>query len=201
MIYTPGNMVTGFDIWSHDPALRRHWKGRFAAFLADAAITFIPTSVVLFLMGVEDPVLIGLACSVIFYLASSVPETLSGASVGKRLMGFRVHPVSGESLAGKACMRNIPRFFWFALPPIDFALGMATRGDPREKMFDRLAGTRVVHTGETERHENALKAIAAEADDEKEKNRDAAETCHECGGKLMRLPNEKLQCEKCGVIQ
>lgn len=196
-------MVSGFDIWGHDPALRRHWKGRFAAFLIDAAISFIPVTLVLYLMGIDGIPEVGIACTAAFYLVSSVPESLTGASVGKRTMGFRVRPVKGESLSGRACVRNIPRFFWFVLPPINFALGMATRGDPRDTVFDRLAGTRVVHAGETERHEGALKAMQEEkpAMEEKDIPRDGSDHCQECGGSVIRLPDGKLQCEKCGVIQ
>ena len=188
-------MVTGFDIWGHDPALRRHWRGRFAALVIDAAIAFLPISVILFLLGIDDILWVGLLNSLVFYLVSSVPETLAGASIGKRAMGFKVHPITGESLGGKVCLRNIPRFFWFVLLPLDFAFGMATVGDPRDKLFDRLAGTRVVHSDETERFDAALRAAA---ENQKEQ---VGDTCQECGGKLMRLPDRKLQCEKCGVIQ
>jgi uncharacterized RDD family membrane protein YckC len=192
-------MVTGFDIWGHDPALRRHWRGRIAAFLVDAAIAFVPTSIVLYLLGIDDIALIGLLNTVVFYLVSSVPESLTGATLGKRIFGFKVHPTKGESLSGRVCVRNITRAFWFVLPPIDFVLGMATRGDPRERMMDRVAGTRVVHAGETERHENAIRAATEEA--ERELRSGTEDACQKCGGKLLRLPDEKLQCEKCGVIQ
>ncbi|MFO7618737.1 MAG: RDD family protein [Thermoplasmata archaeon] len=191
-------MVTGFDIWGHDPSLRRHWRVRFAAFIIDAVIAFVPTSLILYFLNIEEIILVGLVNSVVFYLLSSVPESLTGASAGKRVMGLRVYPTTGDSLAGKACLRNIPRFFWFALPPLDFAAGMATRGDPRQKMFDRLAGTKVVHFSETERYENALKTVS---EGEKKENDDSKDACQECGGKLMLLPDEKLQCEKCGLIQ
>ncbi len=190
-------MVTGFDIWGHDPALRRHWKGRFAAFLTDAVIAFVPTSLILFFLGIGNVFEVGLVNSVVFYLVSSVPESLTGASIGKRMFGFRVHPVKGESLAGRACLRNIPRFFWFVLPPFDFVLGMAMRGDPRERLFDRLAGTKAVHAGETERYDNAVKS----ASEKKASSEGNEGLCQACGGKLILLPDEKLQCEKCGVIQ
>ncbi|MBA3045969.1 MAG: RDD family protein [Candidatus Thermoplasmatota archaeon] len=192
-------MVSGFDIWGHDATLRRHWKGRFAAFFVDAAIAFIPTSLVLYFLGVDDIVLVGIATTAVFYLISSIPESLTGASVGKRIFGFRVHPVVGESLGGRACLRNITRAFWFILPPLDFAVGMATRGDPRQKLFDRLAGTKVVHISETERYNDALDTVAKNALDGGEKPGD--EICRECNGKLLRLADEKLQCEKCGLIQ
>ncbi len=194
-------MVTGFDIWGHDPALRRHWSGRIAAFLVDAVIAFAPTSIILFLMGIDDPAQIGLVNTVVFYLASSVPESLTGATLGKRVFGYRVHPTKGESLSGRVCIRNITRVFWFVLPPIDFVLGMATRGDPRDKIMDRVAGTRVVHIGETERYENAVKEATVEAENGSGQRKINQDACQICGGKLLRLPDEKLQCEKCGVMQ
>ena len=194
-------MVTGFDIWGHDAGLRRHWKGRFAASLIDAAISFVPTSFILNFLGVGDAATLGLVSSVVFYLSSSVPESLSGTSIGKRMMGFKVYPVTGESLSGKACLRNIPRFFWFVLPPIDFAAGMATRGDPRQKLFDRMAGTKVVHSSETEKYESALRSLSEKNEKGDIQNAGTGNACQECGGKLMLLPDEKLQCENCGVIQ
>lgn len=188
-------MVTGFDIWGHDAGLRRHWKGRFAAFAIDALMIFVPVPLILYLFGVTDIFTVGLTLSVGFYIFSAVTETLAGATVGKRLMGLSVHPVKGEGLGGRACVRNLGRLLWFALPPLDFAIGMSMRGDPRQTMLDHAAGTVVMHAGEQSRYDAQVEAAgkaAAQAD---------AAACRECGGRLLILPDQKMQCERCGLIQ
>ncbi|MDO9537204.1 MAG: RDD family protein [Thermoplasmata archaeon] len=195
-------MVTGFDIWGHDAGLRRHWKGRIIAFIIDAAIAFIPTSLALYMLDVTDIFTVGLVNTVIFYLSSSVVESFTGASLGKRLLGFRVYPVKGESIAGKACVRNITRAFWFILPPLDFAIGLAMRGDPRQKLLDRVAGTKVVHLEEKERHEAAIRSAPEPVKEFKEpESQTDQEVCEDCAGPIILLPGGKFQCEKCGLIQ
>jgi hypothetical protein len=127
-----------------------------------------------------------------------VTETLSGATVGKRLLGFAVHPVEGEGLGGRVCLRAAGRLLWFALPPLDFAIGMSMRGDPRQTMLDHAAGTVVIHSGEAALYDSHVEAATKAAG----KNAAApAEPCRDCGGALMLLPDQKMQCEKCGLIQ
>jgi len=191
-------MVTGFDILGHDKSLRSHWLYRITAFIADALMIFVPLPIILYISDIEDPFTIGLTLSVGFYIFTSVTETLTGASVGKKLLGLKVHPPEGESLGGRVCLRNLDRLFWFILPPINFALGMAMRGDPRQTALDRLAGTVVVHVGEKEKYERHIEALK---EAEKKSASAKPDACQECGGELMLLPDQKLQCGKCGLIQ
>lgn len=191
-------MVTGFDILSHDKSLRTHWKLRAVAFIADALMIFIPLPLLLYLFDITDYFTVGLVLSVGFYIFTSITETLTGASVGKKLLGLKVHPMAGESLGGRVCVRNLDRLFWFVLPPLNFALGMAMRGDPRQTALDRIAGTVVIHAGEKERYEAHIEALKEAAGKTASANRD---TCQECGGELILLPDQKLQCGKCGLIQ
>jgi uncharacterized RDD family membrane protein YckC len=191
-------MVTGFDILGHDRSLRVHWGYRITAFIADALMIFLPLPLLLYLFDVTDIFTVGLVLSVGFYLFNSMVETLTGASVGKKLVGLSVHPVAGESLGGRVCLRNLDRLFWFILPPLNFALGMAMRGDPRQTALDRLAGTVVVHAGETQKYESHVEALKEAEKKSSSAKRDA---CQECGGELVLLPDQKLQCGKCGLIQ
>ena len=197
-------MVSGFEIWGHDANLRRHWKLRFLAFAYDMAITIMPTVIVLHLQGVEDMEFYGIYSSFVFFLASAITESGMGASPGKLLFGFRVHAVNGHNLPFKAFGRNLNRLFWFLLPPIDWAVGMAMRGDPRQRLLDRLAGTKVVHSEESDRHKEHLEAMASEDGSDTEAIEDTGppeDRCRECQGKLILLPDEKLQCQDCGLIQ
>ena len=203
-------MVSGFDIWGHDANLRKHWKNRALAFIVDAIISFVPVSIVLYLLDITDILEVGIIVSTIFYLSSSIPESLTGSTPGKHIFHLRVHAINDGAIAGRVYIRNLSRLFWFILPPLDFTLGMATRGDPRQKMLDRVAGTKVVHRAEKKKHRRHMKELAKneKAAEEAEKSDDDApespiteDVCHECGGKLILLADEKLQCEKCGLIQ
>ena len=206
-------MVSGFDIWGHDANLRQHWKNRALAFIIDAIISFVPVSIVLYFLNITDILEVGIIVSTIFYLASSIPESITGSSVGKSLFHLQVHGVNDGAIAGRVYLRNLSRLFWFILPPLDFTLGMATRGDPRQKMLDRVAGTKVVHRAEKKKYQRHMKKLAKDEkaaeeaenpDDDAPEPADAPITedkCHDCGGKLMLLADEKLQCGKCGLIQ
>jgi len=193
-------MVTGFDILGHDRNLRSHWLYRASAFIIDGLMIFVPLPVLLYLADVTDPLALAITLSVAFYLFSSAVETLTGSSVGKKFMRLQVHTHEGKALGGRVCLRNLDRLFWFVLPPINFALGMATRGDPRQTALDRLAGTVVVHAGERERYETHIEAL-------KEMEAKAAQApaagagCQGCGGELVMLADGKLQCGRCGLIQ
>jgi len=77
---------------------------------------------------------------------STIMEASSGAAtLGKRLMGLKVQMLDGSKVMfNKALMRNISKIFWPILI-IDWLIGIATPGpDPRQRYFDRIAGTTVV---------------------------------------------------------
>ena len=94
-------MVSGFDIWGHDAGLRRHWKNRALAFIVDAIISFVPVSIVLYLLGIDDILEVGIIVSTIFYLASSIPESLTGSTSGKHIFHLRVHGIDDGAIAGR----------------------------------------------------------------------------------------------------
>ena len=203
-------MVSGFDIWGHDANLRQHWKNRALAFIVDVIISFIPVSIIFNLMDITDILQLGIVISITFYLKSSILESFTGSTIGKKIFKLQVYAVDGGSVVGRAYLRNISRLFWFILPPLDFTLGMATRGDPRQKMLDRVAGTKVVHRAEKKKLQRHIKKLAKDEkaaekpDDDTQEPADTPipeDVCHDCDGKLIMLADEKLQCEKCGLIQ
>ena len=208
-------MVTGFDIWGHDAGLRRHWKHRIFAFIVDAIISLVPISIIFYLMDITDILQFGIVASTTFYLKSSILESFSGSTIGKKIFKLRVYAVDGGSISGRVFIRNISRLFWFMLPPLDFTLGMATRGDPRQKILDRVAGTKVVHWKEKKKHDAYIEILAtvqnkeadnppqdsAEAPSEDQDSPMSEDRCHKCDGKLILLADDKYQCEKCGLIQ
>jgi hypothetical protein len=210
MPYYAGNMVTGFDILSHDKGLRRHWRYRICAFVIDALLTFLPLAAILWLLGIDDIVQVGVITCLAFYISSSIMEAGLGGTAGKLLLGFRLH---AEGLkTGRVLVRNLNRLLWFVLPPLDFCLGLATKGDPRQRALDKLAGTKVVHRRDRgfRMPEGLPAAPMGEAgpDEEVSESNGAPETepatterCRECGGPLIMLDDQKLQCERCGAMQ
>jgi len=73
----------------------------------------------------------------------------SGATLGKRIMGLKVQMLDGSKATfNKAFIRNISKIYGLILI-IDWIIGIATPGpDPRQRYFDRIAGTTVVSVKE-----------------------------------------------------
>jgi hypothetical protein len=161
-----------------------------------------------------DVIMIGLTSSLVFYLFSAFMEVALAATPGKYLFGLRVHPLISENQVGRIFLRNIDRLFWFVLPPIDFALGMTTVGDPRQRLLDRIANTTVVIESERKWHEAHLEEFTEPLTKTEEEQTDTAEEgqapapsiineekCRACNGRTILLADQKLQCQECGLIQ
>jgi uncharacterized RDD family membrane protein YckC len=92
------------------------------------------------------PFLIPLFYGLLYVIYCVVLESSgSAATLGKRVMGLKVQLLSGgKAPSGKVFTRNISKIFWVIFL-IDFLIGIATPGlDPRQRYFDRIAGTTVV---------------------------------------------------------
>jgi uncharacterized RDD family membrane protein YckC len=72
-------------------------------------------------------------------------SSASAATLGKRVMGLKVQMLNGgKAPSNKVFIRNVSKIFWIVFI-IDFLIGIATTGpDPRQRYFDRKAGTTVV---------------------------------------------------------
>jgi hypothetical protein len=125
-------------------------------------------------------------------------------------MGFRIHAESARP--ARILIRNLNRLLWFVLPPLDLCLGLATKGDPRQRALDRLAGTKVIHRlDKTWQAPEAPSPAKGSGEDEgktageskvaPESKPAAQERCRECGGPLLMLDDQKFQCEECGAMQ
>lgn len=77
-------------------------------------------------------------------------EGSSGMSLGKRVMGLKVQMLDGSKPTfAKSFMRNISKIFWPVFL-IDIIIGIVTPGpDPRQRYFDRIAGTTVINEKQT----------------------------------------------------
>jgi uncharacterized RDD family membrane protein YckC len=139
-------MPTGFDLIGKNPALQEHWIKRLIALVVDAVIVsvvvFLLTRVLTFaLFGnfFVSSFLIG-----IFWVAYSTILEASGggATIGKRIVKLRVVGIDAPMSLNKALIRNISKIHGIFLL-LDWIIGLATVGDPRQRYLDRIARTTV----------------------------------------------------------
>ena len=82
----------------------------------------------------------------LFFLYAAVLDSTWGATIGKQIMNFKVTMLDGRPATfDRTLLRNLSKIhglLWI----IDVVVGMATVGDPHQKMSDRYAGTTVVST-------------------------------------------------------
>lgn len=144
-------MVRGIDIIGHNKPLQRHWMIRLAAFLVDWVIVSTPFWAFYIAMerlgapgGVELAIVLYTGAVLIFY--SSFLEYKEGQTVGKFLFRLRVRSAAGPLTIEKCVVRNISKIF-VGLLFLDWVIGLATEGDPRQRYTDRIAEVFVAHEG------------------------------------------------------
>jgi uncharacterized RDD family membrane protein YckC/ribosomal protein S27AE len=137
-------MPSAIDLIGHNPALQDHWFRRLGAAVIDGLIVGVvyllialPLSFLAF-AWYASPLLFGL----IWLLYSMLLETLFGATVGKRLLSLRVVAIDGNLDIMHCVVRNISKIYPL-LFLLDVIIGGVTQGDPRQRLFDRLARTTV----------------------------------------------------------
>ncbi len=145
-------MVTGFDILGHDKRLQRHWAFRALAIIIDGIIVFVTLGIIFWLIDYNDYVFAGLFSSTAFFLYSATLEYSFDFTIGKKLAGLKIRPLTSDKPGNRIILRNVPKLFWFVLLPLDTVIGLATRGDPRQRMFDRIAQTTVIQIKEPDFH-------------------------------------------------
>ncbi len=158
-------MVTGFDILGHDQTLRKHWILRMLAIFIDMLIVFFAVGIVLLFLDMNTALVAGITASIVLFIYSGIMEMAMGATIGKRILGLKVVSTDGGKNMTGAFLRNISKVFWFIFLPIDTLIGLAGRGDPRQRFFDRIVNTTVVHSGDPEpidRIQSAAEARVAE---------------------------------------
>jgi len=84
----------------------------------------------------------------LFFLYAAVLESTWGTTIGKQIMNLRVTMLDGKPATfDRTLLRNLSKIHGL-LFLIDLVVGMATVGDPHQKISDRYAGTTVVSTME-----------------------------------------------------
>lgn len=205
-------MVTGFDVLGHDRKLRRHWLYRIFAILIDMIIVFFTVGIVLLFLEKNTFWISGITASVSLFVYSVAFETASGHTIGKKLLGLRLRPrTEGSQLVG-AVVRNLSKIFWYILLPADVIIGLAMRGDPRQRTLDRMAGTTVAYRKEPDylgklAWKTRTKARAPKPDKIKTRKQRPMpvyaleEKCRDCGTSLAPAYGDKARCPECGLIQ
>jgi uncharacterized RDD family membrane protein YckC len=137
-------MPTGYDLIEHNHEFRMHLLKRLAAGLIDAVVVFVPVIAVIYLIGLEPKELLaGVLSGFTWFIYSTVSESRTGSSLGKRALGLIVVSTDGPMTFSKGIVRNVPKMFWYLFLPIDILVGLAVSKDPRQRWVDGVAGTTV----------------------------------------------------------
>ena len=137
-------MPSAIDLIGHNPALQEHWIRRFFAALIDAIVVAVIYLLFALPLGFVSlawyvaPFLYG----IVWLLYSMLLETVLGATIGKRLLSLRVVAIDGNLDIMHCLVRNISKIYWL-LFLVDLIVGGVTQGDPRQRLFDRIARTTV----------------------------------------------------------
>jgi len=139
-------MPTGFDLLGKNPALQEHFIKRLIALVVDAVILFVVVFILtliisfgLFVNWLVSSFFVG----ILWVAYSTILEASgSGATLGKRIMNLRVVGIDAPMALDKALIRNISKIHGIFLL-IDWIIGLATEGDPRQRYLDRIARTTV----------------------------------------------------------
>ena len=139
-------MPSAFDLIGHNPALQEHWIRRFIAFVIDAVIVAVVG--LFFAIPLSFPFLgwawwfSGIFWGGIWFIYSILLETIFGGTVGKKIVALRVVAIDRNLDVVHTVVRNLPKIFPLILL-IDVLVGAAQQGDPRQRLFDRIARTTV----------------------------------------------------------
>ena len=137
-------MPSAFQLIGRNPALQEHWIRRLLAFILDAIVVVLVFLLVSIPVGfLSGPAFLSATFwGLIWFLYSLGLETAFGGTIGKKLFALRVVAIDRNLDVVHTLGRNLPKVFPLVIL-IDLLLGAATQGDPRQRLFDRLARTTV----------------------------------------------------------
>ena len=152
-------MSTGFEKIGTDAQLQTHWIRRLVAFIIDSIIVWIGVMIITAILSIPftlaaaaggwpwfafNPFVTPLFAGILSVLYFAVLESRYGWTAGKRIMGLETVKTSGgKPSLDLAFIRNISKIYWI-LVLLDVVIGLATPGDPSQKVSDRWAGTTVL---------------------------------------------------------
>jgi len=140
-----------------ESSAQTYWVRRIVAFVIDAVIVYLVLGILVALAALPLLVLSGpgvfgaILGGVFTFLAGAILvlyfvafEVLSGASIGKRVMGLKAVASGGRPPnAVEALVRNISKIYWLLLI-LDVVIGLAVSKGYTQKYADKLMGTSVV---------------------------------------------------------
>lgn len=155
-------MSTGFERIGKDSQLQDHWIRRLVAFIIDSILVGIITFVLVVIISIPfmfmalatglpwylfNPLSFPFFAGILSVLYFSLMETYYGATFGKRIMNLKPTTLDGQKLSlDLAFIRNVSKIYWIAVL-LDTIIGLATTGDPHQKITDQVAGTTIMSTG------------------------------------------------------
>lgn len=189
-------MTIGFETIGKDPQLQDHWIRRLLAFIIDSVIVSLCTLIIAAIISIpfiltalaaglpwyvlnlfSFPLLVGVLSILYFTLL----ETYYGSTFGKRIMNLKITTIDGKRPSlYSALIRNVSKIYWI-LVLLDTIIGLATPGDPHQKITDRIAGTTVAPTAAS-----PLKFVETKL---------PVNVCSQCG---KALPENAVYCPNCG---
>jgi len=145
---------TAFEKIGTDRYLQDHWLRRLIAGIIDSIIIMIVTGIIDVFIDLPvllpgDPFLFrsfDLLQGLLFFLYAAFLESIWGSTIGKQIMNLKVTTTDGKlPTFDRTLIRDVSkihRLLWL----IDTVIGMATAGDPHQKISDRFAGTTLAST-------------------------------------------------------
>jgi len=192
-------MSIGFERIRTDSQLQDHWLRRLVAFIIDSVIVGLFTLVLVTVIAIPfillalitglpwylfDPFAFPFFTGIISILYFTLLEAYYEGTFGKRIMNLKTTKLDGQKpTLDSVFIRNVSKIYWI-LVLIDTVIGLATVGDPHQKLSDRYAGTTIVSTGAS--------PFAGMAPAQPVK------LCIQCGHKL---PADAKYCPYCGKMQ
>lgn len=145
---------TAFSKIGTDRYLQDHWLRRLIAMIIDGILIWIVVQIIAFFVTLPAlitgvPIIFtsfDFLSGILHFLYAAVIEATWGATIGKQIMNLKTTRMDGgKATLDRTLLRDLSRIhglFWL----IDVVVGMATVGDPHQKILDRYAGTTVVST-------------------------------------------------------
>ena len=145
---------TAFSKIGTDRYLQDHWLRRLIALIIDGILIWIVVQIIAFFVTLPAlitgvPIIFtsfDFLSGILHFLYAAVIEATWGATIGKQIMNLKTTRLDGgKATLDRTLLRDLSRIhglFWL----IDVVVGMATVGDPHQKILDRYAGTTVVST-------------------------------------------------------
>lgn len=212
-------MVTAMDLITSDSVLQEHWLKRVVALIIDSIIVSIIAVPLVFFGALGFGFIASFISFAIYFLYSALLEAAMGATLGKKIMGLKVVSLAGPLGFEKAFIRNISKV-WGLLLFIDWLIGFATEGDPKQRYMDRVAGTTVVLASSTapqgvyqqgyqqppppqanyQHNQPPVHQAPPPPYQENEAPPPPDQICESCGGRLVPTGSGRLQCIRCGKI-